>query len=102
MNIDEAFSRAMKLCSVKEYSPHEIEIKLSGWGLTDDDINIIIERLKEDKFLDEFRMARYFANDRLKFYKWGKAKIKYMLQQKKINNEAIKSALNQINEEEYI
>jgi regulatory protein len=46
-------------------------------------------------------MARYFANDKLKFNKWGRVKIKYMLQQKKVSREAISEALEQIDENIY-
>jgi len=95
MKVLEALGKAMKLCSTKEYAPFEIEQKLSGWGLEEDAISEVINTLKEEKFLDEFRMARYFANDKLKFNKWGKIKIRIMLQQKKVLPEAISEALDQ-------
>jgi regulatory protein len=102
MTKNEALTRAMKLCSVKEYAPSEIEQKLMDWGITKEFSNDIIAEPVNGKFLDEFRMARYFANDKLRFNKWGKVKIKFMLQQKKIGKEAILEALKQIAEEEYI
>ena len=101
MTTNEALSRAMKLCSTKEYAPSEIEQKLLDWGLQETAISEIIETLRKEKFLDEFRMARYFANDKLRFNKWGKVKIKYMLQQKQVSREAITEALEQIEEELY-
>jgi regulatory protein len=101
MTTQEALSKAMKLCSTREYAPSEIEQKLSGWGLANSAISKIIDTLREEKFLDEFRMARYFANDKLKFNKWGKLKIKFMLQQKKVSREAIAEALEQIDEDTY-
>jgi regulatory protein len=102
MTNPEALTKAMKLCSVKEYAPFEIEQKLKSWEISDEAIREIIETLRGEKFLDEFRMARYFVNDRLRFNKWGKVKTKYMLQQKKLVPEAISDALEQINEEEYL
>ena len=101
MTKDEALSRVMKMCSVKEYAPSEIEQKLSEWGIEHVHIEEILNTLIEDKFLDEARMARYFANDKLRFNKWGKVKIKFMLRQKKLNNESITEALAQINDLEY-
>jgi regulatory protein len=92
----------MKLCSTKEYAPSEIEKKLLDWEITEEFSKEIIAELVNGKFLDEFRMARYFANDKLRFNKWGKVKIKFMLQQKKISKEAISEALEQIAETEYI
>ena len=102
MTKNEALSRAMKLCSVKEYAPFEIEQKLMDWGITEEFSKDIIAELVKEKFLDEFRMARYFANDKLRFNKWGKVKIKFMLQQKRICKEAISEALAQIVESAYI
>lgn len=101
MTATEALSKAMKLCSTKEYSPFEVEQKLDAWGVSSDIIAEVIDTLKQEKFLDEFRMARYFANDKLKFNKWGKIKIKMMLQQKKVSPEAISEALAQIDESLY-
>ena len=102
MTTQEALGKAMKLCSAKEYAPFEVEQKLADWGITENAVNEIIETLKKEKFLDEFRMARYFANDKLKFNKWGKVKIRYMLQQKKVSREAIADALDQIEEGLYL
>ncbi len=101
MTNSEALAKAMKLCSTKEYAPFDIEQKLLTWGLSDDAALEVIDTLKEEKFLDEFRMARYFANDKLKFNKWGRVKIKFMLQQKKVSREAIADALEQIDEKIY-
>jgi regulatory protein len=102
MTKEEALNKAMKLCSVKEYAPFEIEQKLASWGLNENTVAEVISILREDKFIDEYRMARYFANDRLKFNKWGRIKIKYILQQKKLSPDAIAAAMNQINEQEYL
>ncbi len=99
---NEALSRAMKLCSIKEYAPVEIKQKITDWGVSDDIIIEIITELTKEKFLDEFRMARYFTNDKLRFNKWGKIKIKFMLHQKKICGEAITEAMEQISDLEYI
>ena len=101
MTKNEALSKAMKLCSVKEYAPFEVEEKLRDWGVLDTDIADILTTLKEDKFVDEHRMACFYANDKLRFNKWGKIKIRYALQQKKVTAQAISEALNQINTDEY-
>jgi regulatory protein len=102
MTINEALTKAMKLCSVKEYAPSEIEQKLKSWEIPDEAVHSIITTLTEEKFLDEFRMARYFVNDKIRFNKWGRVKIKFMLQQKKLTPEVITEALNQVNEEKYL
>lgn len=102
MTQNEALSKAMKLCSVKEYAPMEIKQKLTEWGVAENIVAEIITGLIKEKFLDEFRMARYFTNDKFRFNKWGKVKIKFMLHQKKICREAITEAMEQISDLEYI
>ena len=101
MNKEQALSKAMKFCSTKEYAPSEMILKIKDWGLQEEFIPWVIEQLEAEKFIDEFRMARYFTNDKLKFNKWGKVKIRFMLQQKGVNRQAITEALDQINMEEY-
>lgn len=101
MSTEYALNRCMKLCSTKEYAPSDMFKKLTNWGITEPAAEKIIAQLKNEKFLDEFRFARYFANDKFRFNKWGKAKIKLMLRNKDISDDAINEALSQINLEEY-
>jgi regulatory protein len=102
MTKNEALSKAMKLCSGREYAPSELEQKILGWNVPMEITQEIIQELIKEKFLDEFRMARYFVNDKYRFNKWGKVKIRYFLQQKGISGTAITEALNQINNSEYL
>lgn len=101
MTTDYALNKCMKLCSTKEYAPSDIFKKLVDWGITEPAAEKIIAQLKKEKFLDEFRFARYFANDKFRFNKWGKAKIKLILRNKDISDDAINEALSQINMDEY-
>jgi regulatory protein len=91
----------MKLCSTKEYAPSDILRKLTDWGITETGAEKIITTLRKEKFLDEFRYAKYFTNDKIRFNKWGKTKIRLMLRSKGIPNEAIDEALSHIDSEEY-
>ena len=101
MTKDEARNRCMKLCSTKEYAPGDIENKLQQWGIDDVVTGEIIEYLRNEKFLDEFRYARYFTNDKIRFNKWGKYKVSLMLKQKGIAETAIREALGQFSDDEY-
>ncbi len=96
----EALSRLMKLCSKSEKSVFEIKQKLKQWGL-DSKIDLIITKLKSEKFIDDLRFAKAFSNDKFLFNKWGKIKIKYLLNRHQISGNIIDEALSQINEEDY-
>lgn len=101
MTEKEALNQVMKLCSRKEYSSGEILNKLEEWELPEEKAKLILEELINDKFIDDNRFAKAFVNDKLKFSKWGKIKISYMLRQKKVAESIVSEALNNIPEELY-
>lgn len=92
----EALHRAAALCSKSEYCSTEIDEKLSVWGIAPPEREMIIGRLTAEKFIDDQRFACLFARDKLRFNRWGKIKISYALQQKKIPASYIREALEQI------
>ena len=61
----------------------------------------IISRLKQEKFIDESRFARAFVNDKFRFNRWGKYKIRCELQRKGISEDVIDQALALLEAEAY-
>ena len=45
------------------------------WGIAYDAIDRIINRLEQEKYIDEERFCRAFINDKYRLAKWGKVKI---------------------------
>ncbi len=101
MNPKEALQYAMNLCSAQERCRSEISEKLASRKVTSDDIDKILAVLIAENFIDESRYARTFAGDKFRLNKWGKVKIRYMLQHKNIPGEIIESALQDIGDENY-
>lgn len=101
MTEKEALNYAMKLCSKKEYSSGEIFKKLSDWELPEELCNKVVNELKAEKFIDDTRFALAFVNDKLKFAKWGKIKIAFMLRQKEVPDSIINETLNTIDKSLY-
>ena len=101
MTEKEALNYAMKLCSKKEYSSGEIFKKLSDLELPEELCHKIVNELKAEKFIDDSRFANAFVNDKLKFAKWGKIKIAFMLRQKEVPNSIITETLNAIDKTLY-
>ena len=99
------FKKAYQLlsarCTKKEISCNEAMKYAAKFDLKLVEKNQLINQLKKNKFIDHQRYARAFVNDRFKFYKWGKLKIKHHLIQKGIEERLIDQALNKINQEEY-
>ena len=102
MNKNIALQKCMKICSVKEYAPGDIEEKLNQWGIIENDIAEIISILTKEKFLDEYRMAKYYVNDKIRFNKWGRIKVGIMLRQKGVSSQAINEAMENFDHNEYL
>lgn len=101
MTEKEALQQAEKLCSKKEYASGEMIKKLLGWELTEESACQVMAILIKEKFIDDKRFARAFVNDKLKFSKWGRIKINFMLRQKGVADPVISESLASIDQEVY-
>lgn len=100
---EELLQRAMRACSGREYCISDIGALLVRWGADDEDTRTwIINRLINEKFIDEHRYSRAFVLDHFRQGHWGRVKISMALKQKKIDPEAIASGLESVSEEEYL
>ena len=95
-------SKAMELCSKREYCTDDIRSKLRSWGAGDTDSEKIISTLVRENFLNETRYASAFVRDKFNYNKWGKVKIAAHLRAKQISPGIITSALNLIENELYL
>lgn len=97
----EALHRAAALCSSAEHCTADIREKLARWGVTEADSCTIIDRLVQERFIDEQRYAVAFVKDKFRFSGWGRIKMRYALQQKRIDGSDIDHALATLDEEQY-
>ena len=98
---EEAFARLSAQCATAEHCAHEINEKMVRWQLGDDIRKRIIQRLAEERYIDERRYCRAFTADKLRYNKWGRHKIAQALAMKHIDRTLVNEALNGIDEEEY-
>jgi len=96
-----AYDKAAVLCSRSEKCTSEIQDKLKLWGLSAEESELVIKKLITEKYIDDERFARAYAKDKFRFNRWGKQKIEYMLRAKKINQETVQLALEEITDEGY-
>lgn len=101
MEVSTALSKAAALCSRQERCISEIEAKLIKWGLDKEGVEKIIDRLVDEKYIDEQRFANAYVRDKYQFNRWGKIKIRYQLKHKGINTNVIEDAFEGINDEKY-
>ena len=101
LSYEQALQRAASLCSTSEHCIYDITNKLKKWGICTPDIDKIIDRLIDEKFIDESRYARAYVNDKFRFAHWGRVKIKNMLYLQHIPEAEINEALSNIPQYEY-
>jgi regulatory protein len=94
-------SKAMSLCSKREFCTMEIMNRISSWGVGAGDAEKIAEILRKENFLNDERYASAFTRDKLKYNKWGRVKIAYHLKSKNIPAHIIRSALDSIDNDAY-
>jgi len=90
---EEVLQRLMRICSTKEVCSYDIRRKMIFLGTDESDQEKIIKYLKKENFFSDERYSRAFANDRLKFQKWGKIKIRRALLAKRIPQAIIDEVL---------
>jgi regulatory protein len=100
MTPKEAEKHLMHLCSRSEKCLYDVKQKLKTWGL-DASFEHISETLLKEKFIDELRYSRSVVNDKIRFAKWGRIKVRYNLRMKGIAENDISEAINNFSEDEY-
>jgi regulatory protein len=97
-----ALNKAMSVCSKSEFCRADIYRKLSSWGVEKNDSEKIIGVLIKENFINELRYSLAFVSDKFKYNKWGKVKIAAHLRAKNLPSDLISSALDSIDNEQYI
>lgn len=88
-----------RLCSRREYCVSDIRAKLMKE--LDGDVQKVetaINKLKEEKYVDDLRYATAYARDKAAISGWGATKIRYMLSAKGVAKDVISEALNEVDE----
>lgn len=97
----EALNKAAAYCTLCERCVSEVTAKLTAWGVPHCEHEKIITRLIEEKFINEARYCHAFVNDKVRFNRWGRIKIRAALSEKRLPRELINEAMDNIDEEQY-
>lgn len=95
---EKALERLQSLCGRSEQCEFDLIRKMINWGINPSDRKEILEYLKENRYLDEARFSRSFANDKARFSAWGPKKIRIELIKRKINSSLISEALHNVDQ----
>lgn len=101
MTLEEALVKASTICAQQEKCIFDIEQKLNTWKIEPELQGKIIDKLIQEKFIDENRYVNFYTKDKFRFNRWGKIKIKWQLKSKNIYGSIVDDALRQIDNKEY-
>lgn len=99
---EKALLKMSDLCARSEQCESDIRQKLYRMGLASGQVQEVVTRLIDGKFIDNARYARSFARDKVRFSAWGRNKIRLGLMAKRITSADISAALDAIDESDYL
>ncbi len=97
--LTETIALMQRYCSMREYCESDIRKKLKARGCDTDECDIVINKLVDERFIDEERYCRAFVRDKSSLSGWGSRKIEFALRSKAIDTEIIKSAMESLDPE---
>ena len=98
----EAYLQLAALCAQAEHCEQEMRDKMKRWEIDEMAQNRIIQRLVEERYVDNERYARAFVKDKIRYNKWGRRKVQQALWMKRIYNDIQQRILDEIDDKEYL
>ena len=98
----EALQKLSALCARAEHSSGEMLEKMRRWQLSEDARERVLDRLIDEKFVDDERFARLFVREKIRFDRWGRRKIEQALYQKGVTSDISRRVLDEVDDEAYV
>lgn len=102
MTEQEAYLQLATLCARAEHCQQEMRDKMKRWELDEMVQNRVIDRLTEERYIDNEQYARAFVKDKIRYNKWGRRKVQQALWMKRIDTDIQQRVLDEIDEKEYL
>jgi len=100
--VHEATKALEHFCVYQERCHKEVEKKLIAIKMIPEARDHIILHLLQNNFLNEERFSKAFARGKFSIKRWGKIRITNELKFRNISSYNIKSALKEINDDDYL
>ncbi|PWG04528.1 regulatory protein RecX [Polaribacter aquimarinus] len=100
--VDEIKRKLEQYCVYQDRCHKEVEQKMREYNLIPEAKEMILLSLLKDNFLNEERFAKSFARGKFRIKNWGKQRIVRELKFRDISAYNIKTALKEIEEDEYL
>ena len=102
MSAEAAAVRLEGMCAQAEYCRFELQRKLYQWKVPSAQGERILASLEERRFFSDSRFASVFCRQKAVYARWGRRKIVLALKAKRISQQDIDAALQEIDEDEYM
>lgn len=99
---EQAFKKLSAMCARAEHCQYEMTEKMRRWQVPEDVQARVMERLVKNKYVDDDRYSRAFVRDKVRYNKWGRLKVAQALRMKRIPDNVIAAALDEIDRDEYL
>ena len=94
-NLQKAYDYAVFLLSLQLRTEGEVNKKMQERGYTEKVIGVTLARLKENRYLDDWRYAEVYVDNLKKYKSFGYYGIKKKLMEKRLPADIIESVLSQ-------
>ncbi len=98
----EAYLQLAAVCAQAEHCEQEMRDKMKRWGVSPEAQDRVIERLVNERYIDNERYARAFVKDKIRYNKWGRRKVQQALWTKRIDDDIQQRVLDEIDEKKYL
>lgn len=98
---EQTLQKLRHYCAYQERSHQEVRDKLFQLGCPSRQHDELISTLIEEDYLNEERFAVAFAGGKWRVKRWGRTRIRYELQQRKVSVYCIRKAMEEIDDKEY-
>jgi len=97
----QALKKLERYCAYQDRCHQEVRRKLYDVGLYGEDVDQVMAKLIESRFLDEERFARSYARGKFRMKKWGRIRIQIELKRRQISKYCLKAAMQELEEFDY-
>lgn len=93
---EQALTALMRLAARSEKSSGDVLRLMQHWGVDPSARQGVLQRLIDDKFIDDRRYAEAFVRDKMRFSGWGVFKLRAALRNKGISTDIVEDVLRML------
>ena len=90
----QALESLMRLCARAERSSGDAMRLMATWQVPQQERDAVLQRLRDEKFIDDRRYAEAFVREKINLSAWGEYKITAALRRKGIDDDTVREAMS--------